>query len=92
MWGANYNTDFLRSFDPTILTSNGQIKVTPQLQVKLASGKTNVYAAGDIVDWPETNQLTKVKFHAAVIVASVLAELQGKTSNVEYKGTSGTWS
>ena len=90
MWGANFNTGFLKSFDKTILTSKQQVRVHPTLQVRLANRKDNVYALGDIIEWNGTTQLAKVPGQAEVIVANILAATQGNTPKVEYKGFMGT--
>lgn len=78
--GHKPNTEFLRSFDPTILTPAGTIRVQPTLQVPLANGKTNVYAIGDIIDWEEEKQLAKIAQHAPVVAGNILATIQNKTT------------
>lgn len=89
MTGAHFNTDFLESFDSTILSERKQVKVNPKLQVKLASGKTNVYAVGDIIDWKQQTQLAKVPPMAGVVVANILADAKGGQATAEYKGYMG---
>lgn len=89
MWGANFNTGFIASFDSTVISKKGQVKVTPQLQVQLANGQRNVYALGDIAEWPETTQLAKVPAQAKVVVANILAQINGKPITQEYKGGMG---
>jgi hypothetical protein len=45
--------DVVRTLDFSALTSNGTVLVTPELNVKLASGTRNIWAIGDIIEWPE---------------------------------------
>ncbi|KAG8912678.1 hypothetical protein FRC01_004956, partial [Tulasnella sp. 417] len=85
-WGGRRNTAYLSSFDSTILTPEGNIRVLPSLRVPLSNGKTNVYAAGDVIDWDEQKQLAKVPAHAGVVVANILASIQGKPASKIYKG------
>ncbi|KIO28783.1 hypothetical protein M407DRAFT_242857 [Tulasnella calospora MUT 4182] len=85
-WGGRRNTGYLNSFDSTILTPEGNIRVLPSLRVPLSNGKTNVYAAGDVIDWDEQKQLAKVPGHAGVVVANILASIQGKSASKTYKG------
>ncbi|KAG9021854.1 hypothetical protein FS837_006925 [Tulasnella sp. UAMH 9824] len=85
-WGGHRNTGYLTSFDSTIITPEGNIRVLPSLRVPLSSGKTNVYAAGDVIDWDEQKQLAKVPGHAGVVVANILASIQGKPASKTYKG------
>ncbi|KAG8785649.1 hypothetical protein FRC12_017325 [Ceratobasidium sp. 428] len=52
--GGRPNTSMLAEFDPTsLIEETGYVRVEPNLQVKLISGACNVYAVGDIIDWPE---------------------------------------
>ncbi|KAG8904173.1 hypothetical protein FRB99_002121 [Tulasnella sp. 403] len=86
LWGGTLNTEFLRSFDPTILTNSHTVRVLPTLRVPLANGKANVFALGDIIDWKEQKMLAKVPSHASVVVANLLASVQGKAGTSQYKG------
>lgn len=43
----------VRTLDPSVLTATGTVQVTPELRVRLASGAQNVWAIGDIIEWPE---------------------------------------
>lgn len=86
MWGGHVNTEFLRSFDPTILTSKGTITVLPSLRVPLQSGKTNVFAIGDVIEWTEQKNLAKIPAMAAVLVPNILAAIEGKPAPKVYKG------
>ncbi|KAG8720397.1 hypothetical protein FRC08_000344 [Ceratobasidium sp. 394] len=52
--GGKPNTSLLAEYDPTaVIEETGYVRVEPSLQVKLISGACNVYAVGDIIDWPE---------------------------------------
>lgn len=45
----------------------------------------NIFALGDIIDWPETKQLTKISFgHAPVVIANVMNYLEGRLPKREY--------
>ncbi|KAG8891683.1 hypothetical protein FRC01_014572 [Tulasnella sp. 417] len=85
-WGGRRNTAFLKSFDPTIVTAQENIRVLPTLQVPLSNGKTNVYAVGDVIDWPEQKQLAKIPSHVAVVVPNILASIEGKKAPKVYGG------
>ncbi|KAG8950634.1 hypothetical protein FRC04_007258 [Tulasnella sp. 424] len=85
-WGGRRNTEYLKSFDSTILTPEGNVRVLPSLRVPLSSGKTNVYAAGDVINWDEQKQLAKVPAHTGIVVANILASIQGKPAAKTYKG------
>lgn len=89
--GGRPNTDFLRSFDPAIITAAGTVRVQKTLQVPLSNGKTNVYAVGDIIEWDEEKQLAKTPAHVAVVAANILASINNKTDKPkEYGGFMGT--
>ncbi|KAG8867433.1 hypothetical protein FRB98_004211, partial [Tulasnella sp. 332] len=64
------NTDFLTSFNPTIVTETGGVKLLPTLQVPLANGKSNVFALGDIIEGPEQKTVFKLQLQAAIVSAS----------------------
>ncbi|KAG8972930.1 hypothetical protein FRB90_010091 [Tulasnella sp. 427] len=85
-WGGHRNTGYLKSFDSTILTPEGNVRVLPSLRVPLNSGKTNVYAAGDVIDWNEQKQLAKVPGHVPIVVANILASIEGKPAPKTYGG------
>ncbi|KAG8924066.1 hypothetical protein FRC01_011981, partial [Tulasnella sp. 417] len=85
-WGGQRNTEFLKSFDSTIITAQGNIRVLPTLRVPLTSGKTNVYAVGDVIDWAEQKQVAKVPGHVAVIVPNILAAIKNQQPPKVYKG------
>ncbi|KAG8950635.1 hypothetical protein FRC04_007259 [Tulasnella sp. 424] len=85
-WGSRRNTAFLKSFDPTIVTSEGNIRVLPTLRVPLSNGKTNVYAVGDVIDWPEQKQAAKIQYHVGVVVPNILASIKGQKPPKIYGG------
>lgn len=51
------------------------MRVQPTLRVPLRNGKTNVYAVGDIIEWDEEKQLSKVPKHVEPVVANILASI-----------------
>lgn len=71
------------TLEPTPLTEKGFVKVTANLQVESYPG---IFAAGDIIAWPEVKQFSKVKRHVPVVVENVLAYLTGAQPNLQYKG------
>lgn len=85
-WGGRRNTEFLKSFDSTIVTPEGNIRVLPTLRVPLTSGKTNVYAVGDVIDWAEQKQLAKIPGHVSVVVPNILAATRNQQPPKVYKG------
>jgi len=86
LWGASINTDYLRSYDSTVITSKGTINVLPSLRVPLSNGKTNVWAAGDVIEWSEQKNLGKVPGMASVVVANIIAATQNKVAPKVYSG------
>lgn len=56
-YGYRPATSFLSSLEPSILSSNGAIKVNSHLQVGNPSF-ANIFAAGDAIDWDEEKQST----------------------------------
>lgn len=63
------------------MTSKGTVLVTPELRVKLASGSQNVWAIGDIIEWPEQ----KVGFQSGSDSAVVLTEPTQMYAKVSYR-------
>ncbi|KAG8888888.1 hypothetical protein FRB98_006553 [Tulasnella sp. 332] len=84
--GGKLNTAFLSSFDSTILTTSGSVKVLPTLQVPLTNGKSNVFAIGDIIEWPQQKMVSKVPTQASVVVANILSAVKGAPMKQQYKG------
>jgi len=65
-----------------VLTDRGFAKVGPTLQLE---GHPNIFALGDIIDWPEAKQLTKISLgHTPVVIANVLSYLEGKAPKKVY--------
>ncbi|KAH8814683.1 hypothetical protein DL96DRAFT_420597 [Flagelloscypha sp. PMI_526] len=58
-----------------VVTSEQTVRISPTFQVQ---GHENIFAIGDIIDWPEQKQMGKTTAHAAVIEHNILALLQGK--------------
>ncbi|KJA14846.1 hypothetical protein HYPSUDRAFT_48795 [Hypholoma sublateritium FD-334 SS-4] len=81
--GGRPNTSLLKFLRPAVLTDRGYVKVMPTLQMQ---NHHNIFALGDIIDWPETKQLTKISFgHAPVVIANVMNYLEGRLPKREYK-------
>lgn len=81
---AGPKTEYLTSFDATVLTQSGFVKVESTLQVK---GHPGVFALGDIIDWEEQKQASKAGAHAGVVVANVLSYIAGRPVKKVYGGT-----
>ncbi|KAJ2972473.1 hypothetical protein NUW54_g12261 [Trametes sanguinea] len=83
-YGAKPNTGFLRTWDAEILSRQGTVKVDAHLEVPRHPG---VFAAGDIIDWPEEKQSHKAVEHVPIVVANVLSRLVGDAPRKIYKGS-----
>jgi len=82
--GPRPNTDILASsLGADILTEGKFVHVSPQLQV---FGHPSVFAAGDIIDWPEEKQFGKTVGQAAVVAANIVSYLTNKPLTKEYTG------
>lgn len=85
MTGGRPNSSVAESLDASVIAPDGRVKILPTFQVPLSSGKRNVFAVGDIIDWPEQHTLVKAAGHAAVVVPNVLAVLSGQEAKKSYK-------
>ncbi|KZV80849.1 FAD/NAD(P)-binding domain-containing protein [Exidia glandulosa HHB12029] len=83
--GPTPNTTVVATLDPSVITPDSRVKVLPTLQVPLASGKRNVFVAGDIVDIQEQHSSIRAAAHAPIVVANVLSVLNGKDAAKKYK-------
>ncbi|KAF4616351.1 hypothetical protein D9613_008616 [Agrocybe pediades] len=80
--GGQPNTSLLKYLRPFVLTDRGFVKVSTTLQLEQ---HPNIFALGDIIDWPEAKQLTKISIgHAPVVVANVMSYLDGKVPKKVY--------
>jgi len=83
--GPRPNTEFLASsLGADILTEAKFVRVSPQLQVQ---GHPSVFAAGDIVDWPEEKQFGKTVGQASVVAENIISYLANKPLRKEYTGS-----
>ncbi|KAF7289860.1 Apoptosis-inducing factor [Mycena indigotica] len=69
------NTAYIQSLGSGVLTPAGFVKVQPTLQLL---DFPNVFAAGDIVEWPEQKQAIKAQDHAALVAKNVLLFVNSK--------------
>lgn len=60
------------------LTPSGHVRVTPSLNIKLDGDivAENIFAMGDIIDWPEQHMIAKAVAHAEVVCANIVAALE----------------
>ncbi|CEL58299.1 Apoptosis-inducing factor 2 OS=Taeniopygia guttata GN=AIFM2 PE=2 SV=1 [Rhizoctonia solani AG-1 IB] len=76
--GSRPNTSVVSTLDSSALTSKGTVLVTPELNVKLASGARNVWAIGDIIEWPEQKMVFKASMgHAPIVAKNIIASIKG---------------
>jgi len=82
--GPRPNTEFLASsLGADVLTEQKHVRVTPQLQV---IGHPSVFAAGDIMDWPEEKQFGKTIDQAPVVAENMVSYLADKPLKKKYSG------
>ena len=83
--GPSPNTAFVASLGTSTLNASGYIKVKPTLQLV---DYPRIFAAGDVIEWPEQKQAAKVASHAGVVVRNALNVLAGKSGTlVNYQGS-----
>ncbi|KAJ1310833.1 hypothetical protein OPQ81_009351 [Rhizoctonia solani] len=76
--GGRPNTAVVSTLDADVVTKSGTVLVTPELRVKLSSGARNVWAIGDIIDWPEQKMVFKASYgHAPTVAKNILVSIQG---------------
>ncbi|KIY46256.1 FAD/NAD(P)-binding domain-containing protein [Fistulina hepatica ATCC 64428] len=82
--GGKPNTNFIaQSLGQDALTYSGQAKVRPTFQLK---HHDDIFALGDITDFPEEKQYMKVEVHAPIVAENCLAMLAGRKLR-QYKGS-----
>ncbi|KAF9469863.1 FAD/NAD(P)-binding domain-containing protein [Collybia nuda] len=82
--GPRPNTAFIAaSLGPESLSDRGLVKVRPTLQLL---DHPDIFALGDVIDFPEQRQYAKATNHAAVVSSNVLATISGKSLR-PYKGS-----
>ncbi|KIY62463.1 FAD/NAD(P)-binding domain-containing protein [Cylindrobasidium torrendii FP15055 ss-10] len=82
--GGLPNTAFLKTLDPSILSSSGHVKVKPTLQVQ---GHDDIYVMGDIIEWEEQRNAIKAQAHMGIVVPNILSSVAGNPPTKEYKGS-----
>ncbi|CAE7064550.1 unnamed protein product [Rhizoctonia solani] len=76
--GGRPNTAVVNTLDANVVTKTGTVLVTPELRVKLSSGARNVWAIGDIIEWPEQKMVFKAGTgHAPTVAKNIVASIQG---------------
>lgn len=80
--GGRPNTSLLKFLRPDVLSDRGYIRVRPTLQI---DRHPNMFALGDVIDWPEAKQLMKISMgHTAVVITNVMSYLEGKVPKKTY--------
>lgn len=62
----------------TALTPSGHVRVTPSLNIQFPGDivAENMFAIGDIIDWPERHMIIGAKLQADVVFKNLLAALE----------------
>lgn len=82
--GPRPNTSFISSsLGSGVLTDNGYVKIKSTMQL---TSNPHIFAAGDIIDFPEQKQVGKYYRHADIVAANVIALLENQRTMKEYKG------
>lgn len=83
-YGTKPNTSLIsQSLGAGALSQRGYVKVRPTLQLETHA---DIFAVGDIVDFPEQKQLLNAQAHAAIVTANIIAFFRGSAMK-DYKGT-----
>ncbi|EJD54211.1 FAD/NAD(P)-binding domain-containing protein [Auricularia subglabra TFB-10046 SS5] len=85
--GPKPDSSIAATLDASVITPDGRVKVLPTLQLPLESGKRNVFAAGDIIDWPEQHTSLRAAQHAPIVAQNVVAVLKGKEPTAKHSKT-----
>ncbi|KAG8732947.1 hypothetical protein FRC11_009824 [Ceratobasidium sp. 423] len=84
--GGRPDTAVVSTLGTDVVTKSGTVLVTPELRVKLSSGAQNVWAIGDIIEWPEQKMAFKASSgHAPIVAKNILANIQGRKES-QYGG------
>ncbi|CUA67550.1 Apoptosis-inducing factor 2 [Taeniopygia guttata] [Rhizoctonia solani] len=76
--GGRPNTGVVSTLDVDVVTKTGTVLVTPELRVKLSSDAQNVWAIGDIIEWPEQKMVFKAAYgHVPTVTKNIVASIQG---------------
>ncbi|PFH46748.1 hypothetical protein AMATHDRAFT_69216 [Amanita thiersii Skay4041] len=82
--GPRPNSEFIASsLGAHTVTDHGLVKVLPTLQLP---EHPDIFAIGDVIDWPEQKQLIKAQNHAEIVSSNVLRHLSGEELE-SYKGS-----
>jgi NADH dehydrogenase FAD-containing subunit len=81
-FGVHVNTDYLADGRLTILTPQGQVRVTETLNVH---GHDHVYAIGDITDVAEAKRAGYAMQHAEVVAQNITSQLRGEQPTATYR-------
>ena len=82
--GARPNSAFIAtSLGKDAVTERGFVRIQPTMQLV---AYPNIFALGDVVDFPEQKQVAKYPGHASVVAPNVLSVLSGTEPKKVYKG------
>ncbi|PFH49805.1 hypothetical protein AMATHDRAFT_146753 [Amanita thiersii Skay4041] len=87
--GPRPNTAFIgSSLGADVLSDGGFVKILPTFQLP---NYLEIFAIGDIIDWPEQKQLLKAVQHAAIVTSNIQAYMSDHGTKLkQYKGQSET--
>jgi len=84
--GPRPNTSFISaSLGTDVLAKNGYVKIKPTLQLP---SDARIFAAGDIIDFPEQKQVGKYYTHADIVATNIVSILENQPVTMKYKGPS----
>ena len=81
--GARPNTSWIvSSLGEDVANERGYLHVKPTMQL---TSYPNIFALGDVIDFPEQKQAGKYPAHAAVVSANIVTLLKGAEPRKVYK-------
>ncbi|MEU5779696.1 NAD(P)/FAD-dependent oxidoreductase [Micromonospora lupini] len=85
-YGVHINSDYLADGRLTMLTAQGQVPVTENLNVRgTGNVHDHVYAIGDLTDVAEDKMAAYALQHAEVVARNIVAQLRGEQRTATYQ-------